>query len=212
MTCKNVNENLDAYIDGALNAPETDMFDTHVTKCTACQKIVTDALYLQGLLREYGDTDVPTPDAAFFDQALVSAAHQGGRLQHRRGWLKGFGTAIAAGVAIWMMGGLFFNSPDIPGADVPVVTMALEEPRTVNLVFASASELAEATLTVTLPDGIEIAGFAGQREISWETSLVVGRNVLPLKLIATSTMGGEVLATLRHDQDDRTFRLHVTVI
>ena len=212
MTCAYVNENLDAYTDGSLNAPETGMFDAHVTECADCQKVVTDARYLQGLLREYGDTDVPTPDAAFFDQALLRAAHQGGRQQHRRGWLKGFGSAIAAGVAVWLMGGLFFNSPDVPGTDVPVVTMALEEPRTVNLVFASASDLVDATLTVTLPDGIEIAGFAGQREISWETSLVAGRNVLPLKLIATSPMGGEILATLRHNEDDRTFRLRVTVI
>ena len=113
---------------------------------------------------------------------------------------------------IWMIGGLFFTTPDFPAAGVPAVTMVLEEPHTVKLVFASTSELIDATLTVMLPDGIEIAGFEGQREISWETSLTAGKNVLPLKLIATSPMGGEILATLRHNDDDRTFRLHVTVI
>lgn len=212
MTCKHVNENLDDFIDGALDAAELATFENHAAQCGDCQKIVADARYLQGLLRDNGDTDVPTPDAAFFDQALIRAAHNGSRQQHHRGWLKGFGSAIAAGVAIWMIGGLFFTTPDFPDADVPAVTMALEEPHTVNLVFASTSELIDATLTVLLPDGIEIAGFEGQREISWETSLTAGRNVLPLKLIATSPMGGEILATLRHNEDDRTFRLHVTVI
>jgi hypothetical protein len=212
MTCKHINENLDDFIDGALDAAEMATFEDHAAQCGDCQKIIADARYLQGLLRNNGDTDVPTPDAAFFDQALIRAAHNGSRQQHHRGWLKGFGSAIAAGVAIWMIGGLFFTTPDFPDADVPAVTMALEEPHTVNLVFASTSELIDATLTVMLPDGIEIAGFEGQREISWETSLTAGRNVLPLKLIATSPMGGEILATLRHNEDDRTFRLHVTVI
>ena len=92
------------------------------------------------------------------------------------------------------------------------VTMALEEPRTVNLVFASADDLVDATLTIILPDGIDVPGFEGQREITWITSLKAGKNVLPLELIATSPRGGELLATLRHEDDDRTFRLLVTVI
>ena len=212
MTCKHVNENLDDFMDGALDAAELATFENHAAQCGDCQKVITDARYLQGLLRDSGDTDVPTPDAVFFDQALIRAAHNGARHQHHRGWLKGFGSAIAAGVAIWMIGGLFFTAPDFPDAIVPSVTMALEEPHTVNLVFASTSDLIDATLTVMLPEGIEITGFEGQREISWETSLTAGKNVLPLKLIATSPMGGVILATLRHNEDDRTFRLHVTVI
>ena len=72
--------------------------------------------------------------------------------------------------------------------------MTLEEPRTVNLVFASAAALDAATLTVSLPDGIELAGFPGQTQITWQTSLVEGKNFLPLELIALSPAGGEVLA------------------
>ena len=67
-------------------------------------------------------------------------------------------------------------------------------------------------MTVTLPDGIEIDGFAGQREITWRTSLKAGNNVLPLTLIATSPAGGELLAVLQHEEDDKIFRLQVTVI
>jgi hypothetical protein len=66
-------------------------------------------------------------------------------------------------------------------------------------------------LTVTLPDGIELAGFPGQREIAWQTSLVEGKNFLPLELIALTPAGGEVLARLEHDDRDRTFRLRIDV-
>ena len=89
--------------------------------------------------------------------------------------------------------------------------MALAEPRTVNLVFSSTEELERATLTVSLPDGVELAGFPGQREISWETNLSVGKNLLPLKLIALTPTGGVVLARLEHNDRDRTFRLRVEV-
>ena len=66
-------------------------------------------------------------------------------------------------------------------------------------------------LTVTLPDGVELDGFPGQREIAWQTSLNEGKNLLPLKLIAVSPMGGEVLARLEHGDRDRTFRLRIDV-
>jgi hypothetical protein len=89
--------------------------------------------------------------------------------------------------------------------------MTLEEPRTINLMFASETALEGATLTVTLPDGVELAGFPGQREIAWKTSLVEGKNYLPLELVALTPVGGEVLARLEHDNRDRTFRLRIEV-
>ena len=58
-----------------------------------------------------------------------------------------------------------------------------------------------------LPDGIEIDGFAGQRVITWRTSLKAGSNILPLTLIATSPLGGELLATLQHEDECR-WNLH----
>ena len=162
---------------------------------------------IQALLREY-----PVPDAAagFYDRALARATWKGQRRQRNRWMLAGFGSAIAAGFVLWAIGIAFVAPVDAP-SQMPAVTMTLEEPRTVNLVFASAEALDAATLTVTLPAGIELAGFAGQREVTWETSLASGRNLLPLKLIATSPLGGEVLATLEHDDRGRTFRLRVDV-
>ncbi len=165
---------------------------------------------LRALLRDY-----PMPEAAagFFDQALVRATHEGSRRQRNRWLATGFSSAIAAGLMLWMIGGFFLTAPDVPVVDpgIPGITMTLEEPRTINLVFASAEPLDTATLTVELPPGIEMSGFPGQREVTWETNLSAGKNLLPLKLIATSPFGGEVLAILRHDDRGRTFRLRVDV-
>ena len=126
--------------------------------------------------------------------------------------MTGAGGAIAAGLVLWMLGGMFLKTPEIAEPAMPSIVMTLEEPRTINLVFSSATALANATMTVILPQGVEVMGFAGQREITWMTSLTKGKNILPLTLIATSSKGGELMATLRHDGDDRTFRVRVTVI
>ena len=165
---------------------------------------------LEALLKDY-----PAPEAAdgFYDQALARATHEGARRQRNRWLLTGFGSAVAAGIALWFVGGFLLSAPDLPTAEaeIPGVTMTLEEPRTINLVFASATALDSARLTVTLPDGVELAGFPGRREITWQTSLKEGKNLLPLELIAVSNSGGEVLARLEHNDRQRTFRLRVEV-
>ena len=167
---------------------------------------------LLGLLRDYGDASVPRPAEGFYDRAIAKAVQQGRKRDRSRWVMTGFGGAVAAAMALWIVSGVFFTTPDIDAPAVPSVTMALDQPQTLNLVFSSASPLENATMTVYLPEGVEIDGFSGQREITWMTSLKEGRNVLPLTLVATSPIGGELLATLQHENDDKSFRLQVTVI
>jgi hypothetical protein len=170
----------------------------------------SDDREIQALLKDY-----PMPDAAtgFYDQALVRATHQGSRRQRNRWLMTGFGSAIAATIAVWVVSGVLLSTPETPNPDaaIPGVSIALEQPHTVNLVFASATSLASATLTVSLPDGIELEGFPGQREITWETSLSEGKNLLPLTLVALNPAGGVLLARLEHEDRNRTFRLRVDV-
>ena len=167
----------------------------------------------QEILALLKDYPMPAASTGFYDQALARATHESTRHQRNRWIMTGFGSALAAGIVLWLLGGFFLTAPDVPAPDtsIPGIAMTLEEPRTVNLVFAAANALDDATLTVTLPDGIELAGFPGQREISWQTSLVEGKNYLPLELIALTPTGGEVLARLEHDNRGRTFRLRVIV-
>ncbi len=183
---------------------------THTRNQNEMQDAFRDDREIQALLKDY---PMPPADAGFFDQALARAMLTGARRQRNRWMMTGFGGAIAAGLAVWMIGGMLMTTPQLPdaGAAIPGVTMALEEPHTVNLVFTSSETLRSATLTVSLPDGIELAGFPGQSEISWETSLKEGRNLLPLKLIALTPVGGELLARLEHEDRERVFRLQLDV-
>jgi len=165
---------------------------------------------LLDMLKEY---PVPEAEAGFYDRALIRAVHKGSRRQRNRWMLAGFGSAIAAGLAIWVITAMLMTTPQLPDAEptIPGVTIAMQQEHTVRLVFSSAQALDSATLTVSLPDGIELAGFPGQREITWQTSLQEGKNLLPLTLIALTPSGGEVLARLEHKDRNRTFRLRVDV-
>jgi hypothetical protein len=187
-------------------------FEQHIGECASCRNIVDSERSLQKRLADYGESTIPQPDTSFYDRAIVRAVHAGTRRQRNRWILTGFGGAVAALFMLWIVSGVFFTGADLDEPAIPSVTMALESPQTFNLVFASATPLVNASMTVTLPDGIEIAGFAGQREITWRTSLKEGKNILPLTLIASSPVGGDLLATLRHEDDSKVFRLRVKVI
>lgn len=214
MNCDRLTENFDDYMDGQLGVTETGILDQHVTVCATCAEFVRREQRMRDAMKHYADVSTPLPDARYFDRALARAAATALKRQRNNAWMKGFASAVAAGLVVWLFSvTLTDTQPEsMPPADVPAVTMTLEQPQTINLVFSSAVDMRNATLRLTLPDGIEIYGFAGQRELTWMTSLREGKNVLPLRLIATSPQGGEVLATLQHHDENRSFRLLVSVI
>ncbi len=155
---------------------------------------------------------VPAPPPGLFERALRHAARQEQQRPAARSRLfSGFGALIAASVVILVVGSLATDFLRPGAGELPMVSMDLYQPETVRLVFAADSALAGATMTVRLPDGIELQGFPGEREIRWETSLSEGRNLLPLTLVATTPAGGPLEARLEHDSRDRTFRLWIEV-
>lgn len=173
----------------------------------------TDERKEQELLDLLKDYPMPQAEAGFYDQALAKAAHRGTRKQRNRWLATGFGSALAAGLAAWVVFAFLLGTPsqEIAEPTIPGVTIALEEPKTIRLMFASKQSLDNAMLTVTLPDGVELSGFPGQKEITWETSLVEGKNVLPLTLVALTPAGGEVFAKLEHGDSDQVFRLKIDI-
>jgi hypothetical protein len=167
---------------------------------------------LAALLRR---TRTPAPPSGLFERAVDYALVEQERMRALRRsqtrWLAGgIGAAAAAALVLWVSGAV----PPAPGNSepgLPTVSMNLSEPETVRLVFAAETALEDATMTVTLPDGIELEGFPGEHEIRWETSLAEGRNLLPLTLIAKTPGGGEMRARLEHDTRDRVFRVRIDV-
>lgn len=213
MVCVELQDKLNDYLDGTLTVAGSALVDTHIAGCSACQRLVGRERELRELLRSYGESAVPVPDKTYFDAALRTAVREG-RIQSRNRWLMtGFAGAIVAAVAVWITGSVIVDSPSpVPQSQMAEISMTVEEPRTVNLVFSADSDLRDARLTLLLPEGVELAGFAGRAQVSWQTDLNKGRNVLPLTLIGRLPTEGEMQAVLKHREDDREFRIRIKVI
>jgi hypothetical protein len=91
------------------------------------------------------------------------------------------------------------------------VALTLERPETVRLMFNSATPLKAVTVSLALPENVELVGYGDRRELSWQTDLREGGNLLQLPLIAHGTTKGELVAHLSHGESGKTFRLKIEI-
>jgi hypothetical protein len=94
----------------------------------------------------------------------------------------------------------------------PDIVLALNEERELSLALESQQRIDEATFTVVLPEGVELSGYPGQREITWIGSLESGKNLLVLPLRAQAGSGGELAAHIMHTERRRSLILRAEVI
>lgn len=208
MNAPHIDDQLDAYLDGELPQDARTRVIEHAHQCKSCRQLLADAESLQAQL---ANLPIEDPEPGFFNNALVVAVEQRQRAPMNR-WVAGVGGAIAAGVAVLVVVGMLGRNPTSELApELPGVTLALHETRTLNLVFSSAEALEGARLVVELPQGLELHAHPGEQRVRWKTSLQAGRNVLPLDLVAVAGNGGEVVAHLKHGDRSKTFRLRVNV-
>ena len=181
----------------------------HAGECADCQAALR-ALEAMRTLR-----DEPTPivaDGAIeraVDRALATAPSQ----RYRRGFWTGLasGAALAATVAAMAVGLWLWDSGGGPVA-VPEVRAALNQRSNVTVALESPEALANAEVRVELRGGVELDGYAGQRELRWSTDLDRGVNQLTLPVVAIDASGGQVLVEVTHGQKRRTFLLDVRTV
>ncbi len=209
MNCTELQTQVDDLIDGRLPSEVEGEIRAHAAACDACRAAIERA---EALSRSLESLPVELAAPGFEARILERVAAQANR-QTRV--LRGIGGGLiavcaASGLALAVLGPRVDAPSDRAAAALPVVTMSIDEPRTVNLVFASTSAVDDVSLTVELPMGVEIAGYAGQSEVIWRTSMQVGKNYLPLELVARDSASGELVARVRHGDAEKTFRVFVT--
>ncbi len=209
MNCKEFIGKLDDFLSAELEGRERDAFLAHAEHCRACRGELQAARELQTGLRELPVVP-PTPD---FAERVLRRARQARETPPRpRGFLAGFGTALAAGLALWAVVGLFPVSQQQPGApveSVPEVTIALDRTSQVNLVFQAAREVADARIAIELPENIILAGYPDRRRLEWRTHLNKGSNLLRLPLMAIDGGQDQQLTARIEYGDDKTTTLKV---
>lgn len=63
------------------------------------------------------------------------------------------------------------------------ISLPITGVKNISLAIDSDRALAEVTFTIELPDGVEVDGYPGQRELSWQGKLQAGLNRLTLPLL-----------------------------
>lgn len=207
MKCNDINNRLDDHLDKALNEQEQWALDKHIATCTSCADQVERAESLQDRLKLL---PVEAPSADFYHRvfAEVRRHHVEKPVNHSRfNFASGFATAAIAGLAIWLVSSLYLPESAVPRPQM--ISVAMNQIQTVSLVFDAPSDVQQVELSIGLPHNMELEGYPGYRELSWQTSLHKGQNVLALPLLAIQPGQGHLLAQLRYSDKVKTFSVAV---
>ena len=203
MDCKQLQQCIDDYLDGALPAGELRLAEQHMADCSHCQAEVSQIQELRHALRALPIT-APSPD---FAGRILNVAHK--RQQQRQQLLGGLVTAMAASLVVWIGVALFQPSQNPTGIDT--IVMGVSETREVKLVFSAPENFHKVTLQLELSDNIKLSGFNTRRSIEWQTTLKKGTNSLVLPVTATGQGRAEITARIMHEKKTRVFRIPLNV-
>ena len=201
MDCRLFAQQVDDWLDGRLNAADGQSMQLHLQGCARCRRGYHDAEQLRAELRVL---PAPALRPGFAERALATAAAapRGGRQAM-------LGMALAASVVLGLgVAAILFAVRPEP---VHTVVLTVQQPESVRLMFDAAKPLAGATLSLTLPENVEIVGYGDRRELTWKTDLREGANLLQLPLIVNGPAGGELVAHLSLGSSSKTFRLKIEV-
>lgn len=199
---------LDKELDGDLSAGQQAAMQAHLDNCESCRHAVDAAREIQQALRAM---PIPAPSEGFADRVMRVAVERNAARHHRRGFAVGFSSAIAAGLALWLVVGLMPMQPD-DGSEVSEISIAVNEPREVTLAFNSARALEGAKISIQLPENVALVGYPGRRTLEWETDLAEGENVLRLPVVATGVEGGQLVASLVHGNKVQTLKINLKAV
>ena len=202
MECRDITLQLDDLLDGRLDALQRKSVQEHLGRCPDCLSLHEHAVAVRAAL---GELSPPAPPPHFVDQVLSRATRTVASANPR--WRPVLGMALAASLVLGVALGVFFATQP----SVHAVSLTLDRPETVRLMFTSAKPLKAATVSLALPENVELVGYGGRRELSWQTDLREGGNLMQLPLVARGVAKQELVASLSHGGNSKTFRLKIDV-
>jgi hypothetical protein len=223
MKCQEAQPLIDDYLDGVLSPIQAESLTAHCAQCGDCSDTLAQARQFRQLL---SSAAVPPPSAGFVDRALRHAVQQNGPTHHdshKKGFIKGFGSAIAAGLALWVMVSVLpthqgtETQPPAPLASNSqnqtdnTISISLHEATSVTLAFHAAQAVEGATITINLSDNLELVGYQNRQTLEWQTNLVAGDNVLTLPIKALKSQQGKIIAQVTHNNLMKSIELKLDV-
>jgi hypothetical protein len=217
MNCEDVARLLDGYIDADLAPPTAGVVEEHLERCAACRAQLDEQRTLRQLL---AGLPAPSPRPGVLERMLktaVAAPAPAARAWQRPIWFRaGLAAAAVVLLAVGFTLGMHMAGLKAPGVEIVATAQPVQLGPTVQrvaLMFRASDSLPDASISVSLPDGVQIAGRPNVRYLSWRTDLKPGANLLELPLLATGTQTGPHSGTLvvRLSQGSLVRRLEVPI-
>lgn len=213
MNCHDIGNLLDSREVLELTKTQQVAVNAHLRECSRCE----DEWRAVRALWDVSTISTPAPRPDLFSEAMRLATAAGARREARPPrqpsfWLgAGLGGAIAASLvaAIMTIGPTPWTSTADP--ITPTITVALNEPRDVDVAITSAEALEQAEIRVVLTGGVRLAGFADRSEVQWRADLDQGVNRLSLPVIVVNGNGGQVVVEVEHASKRQVFVVNVGV-
>ncbi len=208
INCEHYRSAFEEMLDGTLTPAMAVEVNRHLQLCAACQRQLEVERVFR---RELSQLSAP-PMRAEFPSEVMARIRQAEQKQHMRhkGFIAGFGSAIAAGLALWFVVTLT-SIPQQGGSTLQTVSLSLGETRQVNLVFDSPEAFGQTTFALLLPDNAELEGYPGRHEFTWTASLKKGKNRLTLPIRVATAGDGEIIARISQSDTVKVFRLKLDV-
>lgn len=216
LTCAETRARIDELLDGELAAADATALSRHIEACVSCASSLAGARALRASLAEM---PVPGPRPGFAAEALALARRRQlglvrtdqsrrpqplgsrpRRLAKAATWWGGLAAAAAAAaVAVLLWGGPQDGLVDPAVGAAAEFTLALYEPREIAIAIDADRAMAGARVTVRVEGGVALVGFPDTPELSWETDLAPGTNMLALPVLAHSMEQGRLTAVVEHE-------------
>ena len=218
MNCSEVENLLDDYLETlpgeGLDDAQAAAVALHIQSCPACaSELEARQLLRQRLKAESLSSEGPS--SGFLTQAVAQAAEAAAAesvTRPPRRWPRTLSALAATLIAALLIGTVLVNpAGPAPETTLQSIHLATNTVTPVKLAFSSETALEDARLTLSLPVGVELMGYDGQTDLSWNTDLEEGTNVLRLPLIGRKAANDVLIARLEHPSGAKTFRLPVTV-
>jgi anti-sigma factor RsiW len=214
MKSEHVTELLDDYLQAGLSTESSREVQAHLAMCSRCRIELAE---LQALKRLLAGLPTPAPRRGVFERMLNNAVEAPAP---ERFWRRaarypaGLAAAAAMLFAVGFLLGTRVTGRHTDGAQVVLAAQPVELGPTVQrvgLMFRTSDSLRDASITVWLPDDVQIAGRPNVRQLSWHTDLKAGANLLELPLLATGTRNGILLVRLSQGSLVRTLEVPIAV-
>src|SRR5579859_801024 len=199
---------LRAYLDTGVFSELPAEVRVHLGECAACRREWALAEQVAETLRGLPPPALPV---GFADRVL-DRTYRGEAARQRaiRGWSLALAAVFLLGIGfgVALRWAVPARSDGYALQDGAVMLQA-GSATTVRIALDAGRTIPDVNFVIDIPDGMELEGHPGERQVAWQGELKRGHNVLGLPLVAKAGASGILEAQLHHDGHDEVLKVRV---